>query len=623
MSPAVYKAKKNSIEAASTASNSDITLSSEQRLFIDHALSGKNILVDACIGSGKTTAIQHLCNTYPTSKKILYLTYNKLLKLDAKSKIKNSNVVVTNYHGYAYSCLMKAHIHSVGISDIIQAFINYNPPVGHFDVMVIDEYQDIEQELATMLWKIKQANPNMQIIAVGDMQQKIYDKTTLDVKAFIEEFLGDYISLEFTRCFRLSKKHAAMLGRVWNKSIVGANPKCEVSTMTISEAVDFLKQQDPSKVLCLGARYGDLSRTLNILETECPEKYNKNTIFASIRDDDTERIEPRPDTGIFTTFDSSKGLEKEICMVFDFTEDYWLIRVRKPQVNYEILRNIFCVAASRGKNKIIFVKGSTPILSEKTLSSYFATNQIFDNMNISEMFDFKYKEDIEECYKLLNIKKEHYEDTVEIEAKLRDGFIDLSPCLGIFLESSYFDGFDLADELNLIYSVDSDLSDVYRKEFAKRAGDIQGQILVIVAAQTHLIRYINQVKSPFVDKLTSKAMRARLSSVFSQNELVQAPCSIDIEYMDTDPVTGKNKKNVFYCMGHADVVKDDTVYELKFVSDLRHEHFLQCACYMYALGLDKGVLWNIRTNEKYRIKIKDKDEFVNKVVKTITKGYLG
>ena len=44
--------------------------------------------------------------------------------------------------------------------------------------------QDIEQEFAEMLWKIKEANPSMQIVAVGDMQQKIYDKTTLNVPDF-------------------------------------------------------------------------------------------------------------------------------------------------------------------------------------------------------------------------------------------------------------------------------------------------------------------------------------------------------------------------------------------------------------------------------------------------------
>lgn len=33
-------------------------LSDEQSLFVETAQAGKNILVDACIGSGKTTAIQ-------------------------------------------------------------------------------------------------------------------------------------------------------------------------------------------------------------------------------------------------------------------------------------------------------------------------------------------------------------------------------------------------------------------------------------------------------------------------------------------------------------------------------------------------------------------------------------
>ena len=64
-------------------------LSDEQSFFIKKALEGNNILVDACIGSGKTTAIQHLCDEYPENIKILYLTYNKLLKLDAQEKIQN------------------------------------------------------------------------------------------------------------------------------------------------------------------------------------------------------------------------------------------------------------------------------------------------------------------------------------------------------------------------------------------------------------------------------------------------------------------------------------------------------------------------------------------------------
>lgn len=92
-----------------------------------------------------------------------------------------------------------------GISDLIQTFINTKPNIAPYDVLIIDEYQDIELELAELLKMVKATNPKMQIIAVGDMQQKIYDKTTLKVSEFINEFLNDYVLLEFTRCFRLSR----------------------------------------------------------------------------------------------------------------------------------------------------------------------------------------------------------------------------------------------------------------------------------------------------------------------------------------------------------------------------------------------------------------------------------
>ena len=73
------------------------------------------------------------------------MTYNKLLKLDAKSKIKKRNVTGTNYHGFAYMILRRNGV-SAGLSDLIQTFIQRKPLVGGYDILIIDEYQDIEQE---------------------------------------------------------------------------------------------------------------------------------------------------------------------------------------------------------------------------------------------------------------------------------------------------------------------------------------------------------------------------------------------------------------------------------------------------------------------------------------------
>ncbi len=590
-----------------------IQLSSEQQLFIERALCGSNILVDACIGSGKTTAIQNLCNQLPSTKKILYLTYNKLLKIDAKSKIKKKNVTVTNYHGFAYMVLRKCGI-SVGISDIIQRFIKKKPLIGKYDVLIIDEYQDIEQELAELLWLVKERNPNIQIIAVGDMEQKIYDKTTLRVEVFIKEFLEEYIAMRFTKCFRLSEGLASMLGRVWRKPIDGVNKNCKVEVMTKEEIVLFLANQNPEDILCLGARTGALSDTLNALEENYPDIFNKKTVYATISDTDSiGKAEPKEDSAIFTTYDSSKGLEKKICVIFDFTESYWQTRITKPQQSYAILRNIFCVAASRGKNHIIFVKPEDAMLSEATLSTFVETNQKFDNMNISQMFDFKYKEDVEKCFLQLKTHRVPQTDNSLINVKSTDDLIDLSPCIGIYQEAVFFDSYEIDAEIKLWMHLNPDLKYLYTKEV--RNSSLDHKILFLVSLETKQNRYRTQVIPPFVKKAQSELIKARLHTRLHTDENAQVGCRIDFSNKRGGSVK-------FSAQGFADVVKDNVVYELKFVSELTHEHFLQCAVYMVAMNLKKGILWNTRDNTLYEIEVPNRKTFLDLVAKTVTKGMI-
>lgn len=475
--------------------NTKFNLSAEQRLFISKAKDRKNILVDACIGSGKTTAIQYLCDELPATLKILYLTYNKLLKLDAKAKIRNSNTTVTNYHGFAFMSLKKIGV-KAGISDLIQRFNKEKPMLEHYDVLIIDEYQDIELELAEMLKHIKSTNSNIQIIAVGDMAQKIYDKTTLDVPVFMKQFLGGHINLQFTSCFRLSTDLASMLGRVWQKKIIGVNNNCIVEKMTVKAVVNFLTEQNPEDILCLGARWGDLSDTLNLLEEKCPTKFNKKTVYASISDRDaTGATQPKPTSAIFTTFDSSKGLERKICVVFDFTESYWQSRISKPQQSYKILRNIFCVAASRGKERIIFVNSEEAMLSEKTLSTDVQTSYKFQDVDISGMFDFKYKEDIEECYSLLQVRSlTEPENLSEIYISNKDDLIDLSPCIGIYQEAVFFSGYEIDKSIEFFIDINID------KKFIYSANDrnltLDKKILFLVSMETKQNRYRVQVDTP-------------------------------------------------------------------------------------------------------------------------------
>ena len=591
-----------------------IQLSDEQELFLHKALSGANILVDACIGSGKTTAIQHLCCAFPETTQILYLTYNKLLKLDAKGRIRNKNVTVTNYHGFAYGALIRTGMQP-NVSDAIQLFNTVKPNIKSYDVLIIDEYQDIEQEFSKLLEYIKEKNPAIQIIAVGDMAQKIYDKTSLDVLAFMEQFLGQHIKLTFTKCFRLSSDLAEKLGRIWNKEIIGVNDSCIVETMTVPEVISFLSLQDPKDIICLGARSGCMTSVLNDLESTYPNRFNKKTVYASIADNDSlGKSEPKKTSAIFTTFDSSKGLERKICVVFDFTESYWELRVKKPQQKYEILRNIFCVAASRGKEHIVFVSDDEAILSEETISNEPSMKKQYeDEVNISEMFDFKYREDVEACYALLECTEITTDDKSVIDIKPTDDLIDLSPCIGIYQEAVFFsqDQYDLDREIELFFKVHKNGS----KDKDIEKFSLDEKILYLVSLETKQERYQKQVSTPYVSESEQTAIIERLSTVFLRDENVQVPCEL--------PFYEENSSHACFCaIGLCDVLKDNAVYELKFVSELSHVHFLQCACYMAALKIEKGILWNTRDNTRYEIHIPNRKTFLDAVAMTTTKRKL-
>lgn len=582
-------------------------LSAEQKLFVDYALQGENILVDACIGSGKTTAIQYLCSCFGSDKSVLYLTYNKLLKIDAKAKIKSkgTKITVTNYHGFCYSEMMRNGEHP-NFGDCIQMYNKLNLPVRHYDVLILDEYQDIELEIAEMLQHIKDANPGLQIIAVGDMAQKIYDKTRLNAPAFISSFLGCYKALEFTQCFRLSEELAQRLGKIWEKQIIGVNPDCIVETMKFSDAVRTLAQYKPSQILCLGANVGKRNAILNSLEKEHPDIFNKKTVWARISEADGSTA-PDPECAVFTTYDGCKGMERDVCVICDWTENYWDTRISRAQVDAEIIRNVFCVAASRGKRRIIFIRENDQ-LNDLSLRKVSGITNHFDDVQVSGMFDFKYVEDVEDAYQQLDIK-EIVPKGEAISVPTRDGMIDLSACIGTYQEVAYFDNCSIDKYIDAYFTAHRD------KDFLRRTmqddWSLEKKVLFLASLETEQNRYRNQVQLPLVPESAWYHIADRLATILPADISVQQDCSIPF---------GANGREDFWAIGIADAVKDEIVYELKFVDELAHKHFLQCAMYMIGLGLEKGILWNVRTNQQYEIRIPNAKAFMDKVSAAVTKG---
>lgn len=625
-------------------------MSDEQEEFINVVLKGGNAIVDAVVGSGKTSAIQELCRRAPTDWNILYLTYNKLLKLDAQRRIRQANVKATNYHGFVYPYLIRIGMANIGISKSIAAFNAHfdeiRRMIPRYDLIVIDEYQDIREEMATLLDHLREANPKARVAAVGDMEQKISDATRLDVRAFVERFAAPAEHVAFTRTFRMGPDMGERLSRAWGKPVRGVNEDQSVEFMTPEEAFALAVGLQPRDFMVLGSRNGVMTRLLNDLESAKPETFNKRSVYASIRDADSSvRGSYGDDVAIFTTFDSSKGLERDVCFICDFTPSMWMFRSRMPNEDPLILRNRFLVAASRGKRRIVFVKaaskrrGVDPETADVTPKGYFerpsrlgfipvSTFSAIDAHDVvtvyerpfspSDCFDFKYGEDVDDAARLLDVRVASTTGA-EVALDAEDGLMDLSPAIGNWQGAMFFTD----------YSVERQIKDWMKRPdhdelagvaaISRLTGETWPDTLQLTALETSQRRYADQGDRSKVTDRVATQVRDRLASRLDPSDPTQVSA-----YMAGMARADDGSATPIEFSGLGDAIHDDGVhgpvlYELKFVSELTREHALQLGLYLVMMGLKQGILWNIRTNEMKVVRVPDRAAFMDAVVLAVTK----
>lgn len=608
-----------------------ITLTDEQQFFIDSALAGKNILVDACIGSGKTTTIQKACE-YLNPKRVLYLTYNRRLYDDACRKIHDSNTTIATFHRFAAQCCAANGIEQTSMNTVCRQFATISH-IPKYDVVIVDEYQDLREDTAGVLntiCRLSYLEYNgfvPQFLIVGDMQQKIYDTSNFKADEFIRYLFGivkndEY--MRFTQCFRLATTYAAEIGQAWGKSIIGCNPNNRVETMdSLRHIANILSSYDPKDILVLGGKmsWGARTQLQNMLEEMYPNKFNKNTVYASMDEQDEMQSFDTSDAAIFTTYDSAKGLERKVCVVCDFTDKYFEAR-QKHSVSREILKNIFLVAASRGKERIIFYKDQYADKLEFATIGAITGDMPIDMkpVTMSNAFEHKYEEDIRDCMDFLTIEK--IQDAGEIiQATKSDGFIDLSACIGIHAQATYFENFDI-DAIILRNSVDAQNRNIHLPEFNPN-WSLQKKILYYISMESGQLRYLRDIKKKFVSRAADKEIHKRLATVFDGTEPVELPCRI----------TFRNARNVAtgvrigdkMLTGRCDAFTHaGELYELKFVDTVSPDHELQAALYAIAFNMEYTIIWNLQDDAKYRVSIDPSkiSDFLQCVCRCISKDML-
>jgi peroxiredoxin family protein len=587
-----------------------IPLTKEQQRVIEELNKGNSVVVDSCVGAGKTITIQELCNHF-SDRRILYLTYNKLLKLDAQQKIKNKNTTVQNYHGFVYSFLARRNLKCAPDKQI-KTFLEKCADVPLiYDIICIDEYQDLEEDTVSLLFHIAKECPKAQWVFVGDMAQKIYDKTRIDVyKDCIDKIVPNYTPVQFTKCFRINSDHAKLLSELWEKKIEGENANCEILyTSDFSDLLRAIDNYENKDVIIIGPRYGITPEIVNILETHNSTKYNKSNVWTSIRDKD-ENTQIKPNSLIVTTYDGCKGMERKVCVVIDWVNDHYKTRIEKPFTSKQIITNLFCVAASRGKDKIIFFTQAGArnrhFLKKTDLEKDYI--QALPDYQPSTMFDFKFQEDITKCMEYLTMEEIPQEDKEEIKTVDRDENIDLTPCIGMYQEINFFKNYNFEKAVDFY---DNTPINLRIKKFIRGLSQMTAEqkALALTSLETGLFRYIEQASYNFITEENAIKLYNRLKGKLDPNSSnIQVRCHI------VAPAG-------FTASGKIDYVREDNIpVELKFVTRLTNQNFLQAAMYSLMYKSPYAYLWNTKTNTLFKVSVKNKRDFLEQVYDTITLG---
>lgn len=90
--------------------------------------------------------------------------------------------------------------------------------------------------------------------------------------------------------------------------------------------------------------------------------------------------------------------------------------------------------------------------------------------------------------------------TAEIHIKGNDGLIDLSPCIGIYQEASFFSDYNINKEIRFWLQLNNrdQLVEADGEDEEETNDSLNEAILYLTSLETHQERYTTQVSVPFV-----------------------------------------------------------------------------------------------------------------------------
>lgn len=355
------------------------TPSEEQQHVIDSISLGRNVMVDACAGSGKSTTILSCALALPQYQ-FIQLTFNKQLQSEVQesvNKLKLQNIHVYTFHGLAVKYYNSDCHNDMGIRRVLRDKTPARTTIPKIDIMVLDETQDMTKVYFDLIWNfLMEMGTTIQLLILGDEKQGLYGFKGADTR-FLTMASSCWRSFPFLKqngftvhrlqmSYRITDPmceflNKAMLGYERVKSCKPGVPVVYIRRSIYSKydgfnslynMIVYLMKLENAKyddffVLCRSVKASN--RMVRQLENLLVEKgipcYIPNN---DSKDDlDTRVIQNKV---VFSTFHASKGRQRPYVIVLGFDDSHFSFFAKDKDPN--VCPNELYVACTRATKKL-------------------------------------------------------------------------------------------------------------------------------------------------------------------------------------------------------------------------------------------------------------------------------
>lgn len=356
-----------------------ITPSDEQQKVIDNVIQGKNVVVDAVAGSGKSTVVLMTASIIP-NKAFLQVTYNSMLRKEVKDKIHEwelPNLTVHTYHSLAVRYYNRQAHTDIEIQNILRTDALPIESIPFFPILVLDEVQDMTLLYYRFMRKFIQdmcsaGDNKIQLMILGDVMQGLYDFKGADVRFLTKsaEIWGKCPFLlnpiDFIPCqLRISYRITHSMAEYVNKVMLGEErllackegtpvvyirgPRTDTEKIIKVRIKELLNEGNrPDDIFILAASVKGVRSNIRLLENFLVDQ----GFPCYVPSDEQDQLDERVIQGkiVFSTFHSVKGRQRKHVFVMGFDNTYleWFGR----NLDAQQCPNTLYVACTRGQERL-------------------------------------------------------------------------------------------------------------------------------------------------------------------------------------------------------------------------------------------------------------------------------